>query len=54
VSTDRDRSLSEFVDAWNAGARPDVDDYVARVDEDERAELSAELAVLSRVAYQRP
>ena len=50
MSTDRDRILSEFVDAWNAGARPDVDDYVARVDEDERAQLSAELAAFVRFA----
>ena len=50
MSTDRDRILSEFVDAWSAGARPDVDDYVARVGEDERAELSAELAAFVRFA----
>ncbi len=27
---DPDRILSEFIDAWNAGRRPDVDDYVGQ------------------------
>jgi hypothetical protein len=32
--------LSEFVDAWNAGRRPQVDDYLDRAPEDEREELA--------------
>ena len=31
VSTVREQVLSEFIDAWNAGRRPEVDDYIARV-----------------------
>ena len=40
---DPDRVLSEFIDAWNAGRRPDVDEYLARVDQSERDDLAAEL-----------
>ena len=43
MSATREQVLSEFIDAWNAGKRPDVDDYVARVPEDEQAALSEEL-----------
>jgi transcriptional regulator with XRE-family HTH domain len=43
VTSDRDRVLSEFIDAWNAGRRPDVDDYVARVAPQERGELADQL-----------
>jgi transcriptional regulator with XRE-family HTH domain len=43
VTSDRDRVLSEFIDAWNAGRRPDVDDYVARVAPEERGELADRL-----------
>src|SRR5258705_585610 len=43
VTSDRDRVLSEFIDAWNAGRRPDVDDYVARVPPPERGELADQL-----------
>jgi transcriptional regulator with XRE-family HTH domain len=49
-TTDRDRILSEFVDAWNAGRRPDVDDYLARVDENERDELANALMAFLRFA----
>jgi transcriptional regulator with XRE-family HTH domain len=49
-TTDRDRILSEFIDAWNAGRRPDVDDYVARVDESERDELADALMAFLRFA----
>jgi transcriptional regulator with XRE-family HTH domain len=34
-----DMVLSEFIDAWNAGERPRLDDYLARVTPDEREEL---------------
>src|SRR3954454_13679654 len=43
VSTVREQVLSEFIDAWNAGERPEVDDYIARVPEDEQHELSEDL-----------
>ena len=45
-----DQILSEFIDAWNAGARPDVDDYVARAADDERAELAEQLIAFLSVA----
>jgi transcriptional regulator with XRE-family HTH domain len=43
VAIERERILSEFVDAWNAGRRPDVDEHIARAPEHERAELAEEL-----------
>jgi transcriptional regulator with XRE-family HTH domain len=49
-TTDRDRVLSEFVDAWNAGRRPDLDDYLARVNEDERDELANAVTAFLRFA----
>jgi hypothetical protein len=45
---DREQLLSEFIDAWNAGERPDVDAYIARADETDREVLASEiLAFLS-------
>ena len=41
---DPDRVLSEFVDAWNAGRRPDVDEHLARVDPARRDELAGDIA----------
>jgi transcriptional regulator with XRE-family HTH domain len=35
--------LSEFIDAWNAGQRPDVDEYIARVPAEEQGELAEDL-----------
>jgi len=43
VTSDRDRTLSDFMDAWNAGERPDVDDYLARVPTAQREELAEQL-----------
>lgn len=43
MTPDRDQILSEFIDAWNAGRRPDVDDYITRVPASEQAELADEL-----------
>jgi transcriptional regulator with XRE-family HTH domain len=40
---ERERILSEFIDAWNAGRRPDVDEHIARAPEAERAALAEEL-----------
>ena len=39
----REQVLSEFIDAWNAGERPDVDDYIARVPAEEQDALGEEL-----------
>lgn len=39
-----DRVLSQFIDAWNAGLRPDVDAYLERVPADERPELAEALS----------
>lgn len=46
----RDRILSEFIDAWNAGSRPDVDDYLARAPADEQSELADRLLSFLTVA----
>jgi transcriptional regulator with XRE-family HTH domain len=43
VAMERERILSEFIDAWNAGRRPDVDEHLARAPDDERAALAEEL-----------
>jgi hypothetical protein len=37
--TTTDRLLSEFIDAWMAGRRPDVDEYLERAGPDYRPEL---------------
>src|SRR3954465_12113636 len=50
VSTVREQVLSEFIDAWNAGKRPEVDEYIARVPADEQAALSEELLRFLRFA----
>jgi hypothetical protein len=34
-----DQLFNRFVDAWNAGKRPDVDDYLAQIPEPERPEF---------------
>src|SRR3954451_39851 len=44
MSSTREQVLSEFVDAWNAGRRPDVDEYIARVPAEEQVALGEELA----------
>lgn len=40
----REQVLSEFIDAWNAGQRPEVDEYIARVPAKEQHALGEELA----------
>jgi hypothetical protein len=45
-----DRVLSEFIDDWNAGRRPQVDAYLERVPEDERAALADQLMTWLEVA----
>jgi hypothetical protein len=44
VAPDRERILSEFIDAWNAGRRPELEDYLAQAEEDEREELISDIA----------
>jgi hypothetical protein len=44
VTPDRDRILSQFIDAWNAGRRPDVDAHLERAPEAERAGLAKDIA----------
>lgn len=39
MTTDRDRVLSEFIDSWNAGRRPDIDEHLERVAEADRPTL---------------
>lgn len=48
--TSIEKVLGEFVEAWNAGRRPDVDDYLARVHEHDRDALAAELQLWLEVA----
>jgi hypothetical protein len=43
VPPDPDRILSEFIDAWNAGRRPDLDEHLARAAEAEREQLAADI-----------
>ena len=38
--TSLDEILSDFIDAWNAGERPDLDEYLERAPEGEREELA--------------
>src|ERR671925_702187 len=49
-----DRLLSEFIDAWNAGERPQVDDYVERAPEPERDELAGLIGAFLEVAPTPP
>lgn len=41
--TSIDQILGEFIDAWKAGERPEVDDYLQRVPEPDRDELAEQL-----------
>jgi hypothetical protein len=43
VPPDPDRILSDFIDAWNAGRRPDVDEHLARAAEPDRDRLLADI-----------
>ncbi len=44
------RLLSAFIDAWNAGERPRVDDYLAQEAEADREDLAAGIATFLSVA----
>lgn len=41
--TDADVLLSQFIDAWNRGERPDVDTYLERASEDTRDDLADQI-----------
>jgi hypothetical protein len=49
-----DRLLNEFVEAWNAGDRPQVDDYVERAPEGERNELAGLIGAFLEIAPTPP
>ncbi len=40
MTTTIDQALGEFIDAWKAGQRPNPDDYLMRVREEDRDELA--------------
>src|SRR4051812_38257732 len=42
--------LGEFIDAWNAGRRPSVEDYLERASVADRDELAAQLATWLQIA----
>ncbi len=48
--TDLDRLVGEFVEAWNAGARPAVDEYLRRASPAEQDELAERLGAWLLVA----
>jgi transcriptional regulator with XRE-family HTH domain len=48
--TTADRLLSEFIDAWRAGQRPDAGEYVDRAPPDERAELADHIETFMALA----
>lgn len=50
MTTTIDQALGEFIEAWKAGRRPDVDDCLARVPEGERDELAAALSTWLEIA----
>src|SRR4051794_37352322 len=43
MSTPNETLISEFIDAWTSGQRPEVDTYVARADEADRDVLEREI-----------
>ena len=42
--------LGEFIDAWNAGERPDVDAYLRRARKKDRDELASQLETWLQIA----
>jgi len=50
MTTTIHQALGEFIDAWNAGLRPDAHDYLARVDPSERDALARHLETWLDVA----
>src|SRR5438552_2470829 len=49
-----DRLLNEFVEAWNAGDRPEVDEFVDRAPEAERNELAGLIGAFLEIAPTPP
>ena len=43
MAPEAERVLSEFIDAWNAGRRPDVEEHLARAPAEQRRELAEQL-----------
>lgn len=58
MTLDPQQALSEFIDAWNAGERPDALDYLERVEPSQRDALSEDIAawlvVAPTPAYDEP
>jgi hypothetical protein len=50
VPPDPDRILSDFIDAWNAGRRPDFDEHLARAAEADREQLAADITAFAAFA----
>lgn len=48
--TDLDTLVSQFIDDWNAGRRPAIDEWLLRVDEGERDELRRQIGGFLAVA----
>jgi hypothetical protein len=49
-----DRLLNDFIEAWNAGGRPQVDEYVDRAPEAERDELAVLIGAFLEIAPTPP
>lgn len=45
-----ERIVGEFIDAWKAGRRPDVTEYIERAPEPERDDVAAQLATWLEIA----
>lgn len=43
MAVNREQILSEFIDAWNAGERPDAGEHIERAPTNERGELAEEI-----------
>ena len=50
MSTAADKILSDFIDAWNAGERPRVLDFLARAPDDERDALAEQITTWLELA----
>jgi transcriptional regulator with XRE-family HTH domain len=48
--TDPERLLSEFIDAWSAGERPEADEYIERAPQDARDALADDIAAYLALA----
>lgn len=50
MTIDRDRILSEFIDSWTAGRRPDIDEHLERAAEEDRPGLLEDITSFIRWA----